>query len=167
MNMQFEMPQDGEMPTPEQAEQFLASVEAINLDEIVIETIAVAIRDRDKNGKHVLRVAEIESFVPMRIFNRMLATRQRVVAQREKFLAGKSDDEADPIIGWMVDQVLAVWKLSEDDMTRERLEEGLPFENLSALFSRFFGRVLRSSQRAPSPQIGPSNHTSRMASSRY
>lgn len=161
MAMQFDLP-EGETPTPEQAEQFLASVEAINLEEVTIETIRVAIRDRDESGKAYVRKVDLESFVPMRIFNKMLASRQRIVKERERFLAGNSATDADPIIGWMVDQVLAVWQLTEPSMTRERLEDGLPFENLSALFSRFFGRVLRNSQRAPSPRIGPSNHTSRM-----
>ena len=145
----------------ERASSFVDSLDAVNMDEITISTVKVAIRDSrfvpalDDQGNHIIedgkqkvrrqfytRIAEIENYVPMSIFNKMMATRAKVMRQRQEYLANPTDEQSDPIIRWMMEQVLAVWKLTEEDMDMDRLESGLEFNKFSRLFTLFFGHLL-------------------------
>ncbi len=138
-----------------QAQAFFESLQTVNLDEVTTNTVKVAIRDSKvvtKGGRetrvHSVRIAEIENFVPMRVFNRMLASRERVMRERKKYLMKEDKgDEMDPMIFWMLEQVLAVWQQTEEDMTRERLENGLDFTKISKLFTLFFGQLLQMQQK--------------------
>lgn len=154
----------------ERAKNFLDSLSTVNLDEVVTEVIDVALRDikfvpavdeageavRDEQGKQKMqmvrytRTAHIENYVPMKVFNRMLASRARVTKAREQYLTRVGNesvrDEQDPMLTWMLEQVHAVWIQSEPDMTLERLAEGLTFEKVSRLFSRFFGHLLQTNR---------------------
>ena len=49
---------------------------------------------------------------------------------------------SEPMLIWQAKEVLAVWQLTEPDMTLKRLLLGLDFEKLNGLFSRFFGAML-------------------------
>jgi hypothetical protein len=169
----------------QQATTFLESVESVNLEEVTTGVVRVFIEDTrlvplsatdnpldedpDRPGyKRVPhpRIAEIRNYVPMRVFNRMLATRAKVMKERKAYqtaLAQGDEDDAtaDPIVEWMLDQVLAVWKLSEPSMTKDRLLDGLEFEKVSALFSRFFGKLLKRAQESTNVHaVASHNHIS-------
>lgn len=141
----------------EQVQSFLNSMDTVDLEDMSVSVVRVGIQDyklvhdpqypggmrRQANP----RVAELLNFVPMRIFNQMLASRNRILKQREQFLKTKAEENeaADPMIGWMLQQVLAVWKLTpgEEDMTLERLEDGLDFPKIYKLFSLFFDKMMK------------------------
>lgn len=156
MNIQMDGDVRLDEATLAQAQTFFDGLAAVNLDEVTTEVLRVGIRDyREEtmeNGQKRRipwpRIAEIENFVPMKVFNRMMASRNRVLKERQIYLSqGDRDDHEDPMIGWMMSQVLAVWQLSEPDMTLERLERGLDFERVSALFTRFFARLLQQTRK--------------------
>jgi hypothetical protein len=93
------------------------------------------------------RIAHIETYVPMSVFHKMMASQERI----RKFQAMKKGEngQMDPenqkqMLGWMVDQILEVWKLTEPDMSAEKLIEGLGFQNTMRLFGLFFGDQLKS-----------------------
>lgn len=144
-------------PNQEQVQGFLHSMDAVDLEDMSVSTIRVGIQDvrmvHDPQAPGGMRrqanprIAELLNFVPMRIFNRMLASRNRILKQREHFLKTKTEEEeqADPMIGWMLQQVLDVWKLTpgEEDMTLERLEDGLDFPKIYKLFSLFFDKMMK------------------------
>jgi len=148
------MMQNGQVDeeTLEQARTFFNQVDAVNLEEVTTHVLCVAIRELvnqveldDGIERRVRRArvrrAQIDTFVPMRIFNKMLATRDRVVREREAYL--QKGGEEDPMMIWMTNQVLNVWKLSEPDMTYEALVDGLSFDKISKLFAAFFGDVVK------------------------
>ncbi len=150
-----------------QTSSFFDSLEAVNLDEVTTSTVRVAFRDSrlvpqlEEEGNPLVeegkpkmrrqfytRIAEIENYVPMSVFNKMMTTRSRALRLRGAFLASTTEvDIPDPIITWMSEQVLAVWKQTEEDMTLERLESGLEFRKISRLFTLFFGHLLPLSVR--------------------
>lgn len=133
--------------TPEQTQAAMEVLGAVNLDEVTNEIVRVKIRyykevdmvdddgepllDEDnkplKRRKVSTRTAEILNFVPLPIYSRMQGL-------RDKLTGGDTELQIDT----MTDLVLAVWKLSEPWMTREKLCEGLDFSALGALFTRFF-----------------------------
>lgn len=131
---------------------------AVNLDEVSAEPILVAVRElieyTDEHGqlrrRWQVRHAELETFVPMRIFNRMVATRQKAIKERERFEkhGGEVGTEEDPMVGWMVRQVLAVWQLTEPDMTYEALMDGLDFQKVNKLFTVFFADLMNKGRKA-------------------
>ena len=125
---------------------------AVNLDEVVIETIAVKIRhykDEDatddegnpvlderghpyKNRRPVVRTARISSMVPMNIYNEMIA------------LEGKIDKaDVSKQMDTMFQTVLKIWKISEPWMTADMLRDGLDFPVIVKLFRLFFDKAVR------------------------
>lgn len=98
----------------EQVQSFLNSMDTVDLEDMSVSVVRVGIQDyklvhdpqypggmrRQANP----RVAELLNFVPMRIFNQMLASRNRILKQREQFLKTKAEENeaADPMIGWML-----------------------------------------------------------------
>jgi hypothetical protein len=143
------------------AEQAYEEAMAVNLDEVTESTVIVAIReyadDPAKPGRRTatVRHVELDAYVPMKIFNAMIAGRERVLKQnklREQALASSGDvNEDDPNVVWMLDCVCRVWKLTEPDMTVERLAEGLDFKKVQALFYHFFGDALSLGKRKALP----------------
>lgn len=133
--------------TPEQSEQAIKMLEAVNLDEVVIEIIQVKVReykmvdvlddendpvlsDDDKPLKYrkaTTRTAHIQNFVPLPVYNRMLSL--------QKDLNSNNLELQIPI---MTELVLEVWKVSEPFMTSKRLQDGLEVDVIGALFRRFF-----------------------------
>lgn len=131
-------------------EDAFAAGAAVNLDEVFIDTVMVAIVEYEEveiNGKIVkkpyVRHAEISTFVPMALLNRMLASQKKLRKQLAKIEAGEMEEpDADLMLIWMQQQILGVWKLTEEDMTLARIENGLDFEKVQGLFARFFGETL-------------------------
>lgn len=113
---------------------------AVNLDEVVIDDVVVSIVERApvqlEDGTEILkakvRKATISTYVPMQIFNSMMQTYSPIA-------------QAEPAerLRWVAEQVLAVWKLTEPQMTLDRLVNGLDFDKISALFAHFFADQLR------------------------
>jgi hypothetical protein len=92
-------------------------------------------------------VRRIETYVPMSVFHKMMASQEKI----RRFQAMNKGDkvQADPesqkaMLDWMVGQCLEVWKLTEPDMTAEKLAEGIGFQNVMRLFACFFGDQLKS-----------------------
>lgn len=141
----------------ERAQPFLNSLESVDLEEMTITTVRVGIRDvrtvKDEDGtaRRVAnpRIAEINNFVPMRVFNRMLSSRNKVMKQRQQYALIKDGldvgEDVDPMVEWMLTQILEVWKLTpgEEDMTLARLEDGLDFAKIYKLFTIFFDKLMK------------------------
>ena len=140
----------------ETIDKAFATGEAVNLDEVTYEYVPVAFVEylsnevEGPNGKTVTRyrpetrIAEICNRVPMYLLNRLLADEKRMKKLQKRIAAGEVEEpEEDPTMQWVTKQVLNVWRLTENDMTYERLERGLLFEQIYGLFSRFFGPTLR------------------------
>lgn len=127
------------------ANNYLEEVRNVNLDEVVIDEVPVAITiytqvsETDPDGFDVVRTtarvrhANIRTKVPMRVFNKMLMAHDQMM----------KESAAEKKIDWMTEQVLAVWKVTEPNMTKDELIDGLEFEQISGLFSRFFDKQLR------------------------
>jgi hypothetical protein len=140
----------------EAIEKAFSTGEAVNLDEVSYEYVPVAFVEyipytvEGSDGKTVTRykpetrIAEICNRVPMYLLNRLLADEKRMKKLQKRIAAGEIEEpEEDPTMQWVTRQVLNVWRLTENDMTYERLERGLLFEQIYGLFSRFFGPTLR------------------------
>jgi hypothetical protein len=97
------------------------------------------------------RIAEINTYVPMRILHKMMASQERLKALQAKAASagvqGIDVNEQQLMMEWMAQQVLEVWKLTEPTMTLERLQEGLSFQQMMALFNRFFADPLKALNR--------------------
>lgn len=137
-----------EAPTTEQQEiaaSYLDEVRNVNLDEVVVGEVPVAINkyvevtSTDENGDELVttqirtRVAHIRTKVPMRLFNKMLEAHDGV-------MRGADSEKK---IDWMTDQVLAVWQITEPKITKDEILDGLDFEQIGGLFTRFFDKQLR------------------------
>lgn len=134
------------------ADAFFQEALAVNLDEVVAEPVSVAIveyadvSEELPNGSAVtrrrrtVRTAQIDTYVPMSIFNRMMKMQREL---RASTVAAGGGPDPERNFAMMTDAVLMVWKLTEPDMTRERLEEGLTFAKIGKLFALFFGEALR------------------------
>jgi hypothetical protein len=125
---------------------------AVNLDEVSPEQIEVAFVEyaqvTSAEGQLLMRpnvrIAKIWDFVPMYLFNRLIAAQRHAQRLKNRIEAGDVEEpEEDPQIMWIIKQVLAVWQLTEEDMTLERLQKGLDFDRIYGLFVRFFGSQLR------------------------
>lgn len=141
----------------QRVQPFLSSMESVDLEEMTISTVRVGIRDvlivSDKDGtaRRIAnpRIAEINNFVPMRVFNRMLSSRNKVMKLRQQHVMAKDrpdvGEDVDPMVQWMLAQILEVWKLTpgEEDMTLERLEDGLDFPKIYKLFTIFFDKMMK------------------------
>lgn len=131
--------QPEEASQAEKAAQWLDEALAVNVGEVTAEPVTVALVEykqktvTDEDGtertvnRRITTSHEIDTFVPMRIFNRMIAERETAI--------GKGPDA---LLQWQVNCVLAVWQLTEPDMTRDRLIDGLGFKAIGGLFARFF-----------------------------
>lgn len=142
---------------PEQLEQAQELLDAVNLDEVTIEIIKVKVREYrlvdilDDEDKPILdeqgnplkgrqpytRTARIQNFVPLPIYNKMIAT--------QKELRGGNIEEQIPL---MTDLVLEVWQVSEPFMTLQKLNDGIDFPVIGALFKIFFNQNRLQKNRA-------------------
>ena len=134
------------------ADAFFQEALAVNLDEVVAEPVSVAIveyadvSEEQPNGsvstrrRRTVRTALIDTYVPMSIFNRMMKMQREL---RASTVAAGGGPDPERNFAMMTDAVLMVWKLTEPDMTRELLEEGLTFAKIGKLFALFFGEALR------------------------
>lgn len=125
---------------------------AVNLDEVVIETITVKVRIykevetkddegnvlRDDEGKPLksrvpaTRTARISSMVPMHIYNEMM------------MMEGKIDRaDVSKQMDAMFTTVLKIWKISEPWMTVEQLRDGVDFPAIVKLFRLFFDKAVK------------------------
>lgn len=122
--------------------------EPINIS--IVEFVEYKTKDGITRRKPHIRVAEIYTYVPMKIFHRMMASQEKIRAIQEvraRALDGKLDDESQQtMLHWMVDQVLQVWNLTEPDMTSDKLTEGLGFKKVIGLFGVFFGDLLKEAE---------------------
>src|SRR5579883_2508912 len=84
--------------------------------------------------KPVNRIAEIETYVPAELLFQVMAQKQ---VYQHMQAQGTALNPAESL-EFTAKQVLAVWQLTEPDMTYERLIKGLDFPKIKALFSRFF-----------------------------
>lgn len=125
-----------------------------NFDEVLPEPVMVRIvefveYEAELNGqkvyrrKPVQRVAEINTYVPLRVLHKMMASQEKI---RRIQAARANPNQIDgamqqEMIDWITQQVLSVWKLTEPDMTAERLQEGLDLKKIMGLFSLFFGNL--------------------------
>lgn len=133
--------------TPEELEHARDLLEAVNLDEVTIEVIKVKIREYklvdalDDDGEPILdddgkplkyrrattRTAHIQNFVPLPIYNKMISLQQE--------MRSNGPEKQLPL---MTELVLDVWKVSEPWMTIEKLNNGIDFSAIGALFKIFF-----------------------------
>src|SRR5205823_3523359 len=121
-------------------------------DEVVVPFREWEIIEKDgrKRRRASIRQAHIMKFVSMKNFNRMIKAQQDMRA--------KGTPPTGPeTMRWMTEQVLAVWKESEEDMTLEKLEEGVEGPWIMKLFYDFFGVMLSAvpSIRAASGAASP------------
>lgn len=140
--------------SPEQAQEAMKSLQAVNLDEVVNEVIAVKVRyykeqavldDEgqpfcDEEGQPLkyrragTRTAYIQNIVPVDIYAQSIAI-------ANGFQGGIPGSEQ---INAMGDIVLKIWQISEPFMTHKMLiEEGIDGEVVMSLFMRFFDKVIR------------------------
>lgn len=133
-------------PAPEQVEVQLTSNLLLVMPPRVEVDIVEWMEDHDPEVVRAglvpsVRRASISTYVPMRVFHKMLLGRAKLT----QFAAIQSGDleSAGDAIEWMVDMVLEVWKLSEPHMSREGLLNGLQLEQILELFQRFFGDSMR------------------------
>jgi len=143
--------------TPEEAqirraEKFMTDAMAVNLDEVTDEKVRVSIREYSEDpaqpGRRIgtWRQVELDSYVPMQVFNSMMAGRTKMLRMqklREQMTdQGGEVNEDDPTTRWMTESVLKVWLLTETDMTYDRLDVGLNMAKVQSLFARFFSASL-------------------------
>ncbi len=147
-----------------QMETFVEQGLAVNLDEATPDPVSVTVREwvevqvpqpdgtSRTRRQWTTRQALIETYVPMRVFNRMLASRRVALAARAAYqareAAGTVEEETDPLLLWMQQQVHAVWVLTEPDMTLQALQDGLTLQQVQGLFTRFFHALLPHSTSA-------------------
>jgi hypothetical protein len=139
-----------------------------NLEIVAPEPVRVTFMEeqKDEHGEPQLvpRIALIRTYVPIFAFHEMLRDRQKLLKEvrRKKLEILRSPDndgteeikeilmeeakevEQSIMMDWLTRQVLNVWKLTEKDMTIERFELGVEFEQVEVLFNRFFGGLMRS-----------------------
>lgn len=127
-------------------------------DEVLPEPIMVSLvefvpyqtEDGVTRRKPKIRTAEINTYVPMKIFHRMMASQEKIRAIQDvkaKSDKGKLDEQSQQtMLLWMIDQVLQVWNLTEPEMTADKLTEGLSFQKVIGLFGVFFGDLLKEAE---------------------
>lgn len=137
-----------------------------NLEIVAPAPVKVTFMEEGPDGEDIPRTAEIRTYVPVFIFNEMLRDRQRVIKDvRRKKLAIMRSEENDgtpevvemlqeeakeleqSVMGeWVQGQVLRVWQRTEKNMTLEKFQRGLSFEQVQGLFTRFFAGLMQSKQ---------------------
>jgi hypothetical protein len=136
---------------------FSAFSQNTQFDDVLPEDIRVSIvefidEETEVDGRVIKRrrpsrrTASISTYVPMKVFHRMMASQEKV---RRFQMMKKQGDQIDPagqqvMLEWMTAQVAAVWQLTEPDMTEEKISEGLSFQKIMGLFGLFFGDQLKS-----------------------
>jgi hypothetical protein len=139
----------------EQAQSTLAGFQVDQFDEVLPIPIKVSFMDyvpykagEDLNGQPIIRnkpvprMAEISTYVPMKIFHGLIASQKKLRKIRDA--AAKLDNAVDDeTFTWMGEQVLGVWVLTEPDMTLDRLISGLDMFKIMGLFSLFFDSLLK------------------------
>jgi hypothetical protein len=159
----FEQVKAGLQVSPEQASLAAQRMQAVNLDEVVSETIHIKLfryKDEplfdddgnpfcDEQGKQYVgrvaagtRTAKIKNIVPVDAYNEAIA----LYSGFEGGIPNKEQLDA------MANLILECWKISEPFMTKQALREGLDGERLMALFTRFFNKENRPANVSPSPE---------------
>jgi len=125
-------------------------LDAVNLDEVTVEELKIAVIEhrpeaytdeggveRTRNRSYV-RHAYISTHVPNRVFNQMIAGRAQLLKDlKRRGIADKAEIQLEQA-KWAINPVWWVWKLSEEDMTLERLDAILSGMQTQKLFLRFF-----------------------------
>jgi hypothetical protein len=131
-------------------ERALEADAGLDLEENAPQPVKVLCRERrlvdllDDNGKPVLddngkpeqryeyyaRFALIETYVPTELLMQVMLLREKTNEMRQY-------SEVDGM-AFVCEQVLKVWKLSEPNMTLERLKRILDYPKIEGLFGRFF-----------------------------
>ena len=141
------MTQNGHIANIESFDTMFGTMDTF--DEVLPEPVRVSIVEfipqkaegTDANGDETIirvprsRIATINTYVPMKILHRMMASQGAQGAE--------SPENQQMMISWMIDQVLEVWRLTEPNMTAEKLAEGLSYQKVFGLFGRFFGDLLK------------------------
>ena len=126
-------------------------------DEVLPEPIRVSLIDfknkdtgeKDEDGNPILvrepraRIAYINTYVPMKVLHRMMSSQEKLRRMQGLAKAGASEEGNQVMLTWMTEQVLEVWRLTEPNMTAEKLSEGLSYQKIFGLFGRFFGDLLK------------------------
>lgn len=149
---------DLDMQDQEQTDALAMLGADANFDEVLPEPIDVEIIEFEdyettqgnrkmRRRRPVKRIASINTYVPMKIFHRMLASQEKVrrfqqLMQQSKNGQAPADAQGE-MIQWLINQVLSVWQLSEPDMTADALEEGLSMTKILFLFNLFFAEQLK------------------------
>jgi|SRR5580765_901086 len=135
--------------TSEQAEEAMKQLNAVNMDEVTNEVIAVKIREyrledvvdddgnviTDDDGnprktrKVFTRTAHINNFVPLPVYQEFMKAQDEI---NDADIARKADIATD--------LVLKIWQNTEEWMTRKKLGEGLDLPVITTLFTRFFNK---------------------------
>lgn len=95
------------------------------------------------------RIARISPFVPMRVFNLLIASRDQLANLGSLETAVKAGQDVEqnpdfsPMTEWLREMVLMIWQQSEPQMSRKRFDAGLEFEQVFELFRLFFARLLK------------------------
>lgn len=135
--------------TPEQQQEAVEQINAVNLDELLVDTITVKINDRipykatgydETTGEKItvirfkpnVRDVELEASAPMYVQLKALAL-QREMKKLDTHTRLQRTAEC----------VLEVWRLTEPDMTLARLVKGLGIEQIAKLFNVFFNQASR------------------------
>lgn len=94
-----------------------------------------------------VRTTLINTYVPMRVLHSMMASQEkmkRMQGLQAQAASGQlSEENQQLMLEWMIAQVLAVWKLTEPNMTADKLTEGLSYQKVFGLFGLFFGDLLK------------------------
>lgn len=129
---------------------------SVNFDEVIPEPVIVSLVDYIEyeatlgdqkviRRKPVIRKAEIGTYVPMKILHRMMSSQEKIrkIQAIRSTKNGQMDGQTQQeMMDWMTEQVVNVWKLTEPDMTTDRLQESLDFRKIFGLFNLFFGNLL-------------------------
>lgn len=139
-----------------QALDMVQQIKLVNADEHIPDEVVIKFREwetieePDENGtmrkrnKARVRTARISSFVPTDVFIQMMSSQQARKDANDKSLGTQ--------IRWMQEQILMVWKLSEEDMTLPRLQKGIDALKTMELYFDFFGKTLAAAQSIKVPQ---------------
>jgi hypothetical protein len=81
-----------------EAREMMEDISSVNLDEVAPQTVTVAFRDivQHKDGSYEMELVhkEIRTFVPMFLFNRMLANQKKAQKARKKWQAERTTAKA-------------------------------------------------------------------------
>lgn len=99
--MSDELDQESSMSLSE-AREMMEDISSVNLDEVAPQTVVVAFRDiiQDKHGDYTMELVhkEIRTFVPMFLFNRMLANQKKAQKVRKKWQLERTTAKVDEAV---------------------------------------------------------------------